>query len=233
MRICVAGAGYVGLSLSVMLSVRNEVRILEINPERVAMVNRRESPISDEYIEKYLREKKLDLTALSDPEAAMRGADYIIVATPTNYDPELNYFNVDSVNAVIEEALKYAPDAEIVVKSTLPVGFTEDARKKFGTGRIHFSPEFLREGHALYDNLYPARIIVGTDSEKVGKDFSSLLADGALKKREDIPVVIMKPTEAESVKLFANTYLAMRVSFFNELDTYAATKGLSTEKIIE
>ena len=233
MRICVAGAGYVGLSLSVMLSVRNEVRILEINPERVAMVNRRESPISDEYIEKYLREKKLDLTALSDPEAAMRGADYIIVATPTNYDPELNYFNVDSVNAVIEEALKYEPDAEIVVKSTLPVGFTEDARKKFGTGRIHFSPEFLREGHALYDNLYPARIIVGTDSEKVGKDFSSLLADGALKKREDIPVVIMKPTEAESVKLFANTYLAMRVSFFNELDTYAATKGLSTEKIIE
>ena len=233
MRICVAGAGYVGLSLSVMLSVRNEVRILEINPERVAMVNRRESPISDEYIEKYLREKKLDLTALSDPEAAMRGADYIIVATPTNYDPELNYFNVDSVNAVIEEALKYAPDAEIVVKSTLPVGFTEDARKKFGTGRIHFSPEFLREGHALYDNLYPERIIVGTDSEKVGKDFSSLLADGALKKREDIPVVIMKPTEAESVKLFANTYLAMRVSFFNELDTYAATKGLSTEKIIE
>ena len=233
MKICVAGAGYVGLSLSVMLSVSNEVRILEINPERVAMVNRRASPISDEYIEKYLREKKLDLTALSDTEAAMRGADYIIVATPTNYDPELNYFNVDSVNAVTEEALKFAPDAESVVKSTLPVGGTEDARKKFGTGRIHFSPEFLREGHALYDNLYPARIIVGTDSEKVGKDFSSLLADGALKKREDIPVVIMKPTEAESVKLFANTYLAMRVSFFNELDTYAATKGLSTEKIIE
>ena len=233
MRICVAGAGYVGLSLSVMLSVRNEVRILEINPERVAMVNRRESPISDEYIEKYLREKKLDLTALSDPEAAMRGADYIIVATPTNYDPELNYFNVDSVNAVIEEALKYAPDAEIVVKSTLPVGFTEDARKKFGTGRIHFSPEFLREGHALYDNLYPARIIVGTDSEKVGKDFSSLLADGALKKREDIPVVIMKPTEAESVKLFANTYLALRVSYFNELDTYAEMKGLDTKAIID
>ena len=233
MKICVAGAGYVGLSLSVMLSVSNEVRILEINPERVAMVNRRESPISDEYIEKYLREKKLDLTAMSEPEAAMKGAELIIVATPTNYDPELNYFNVDSVNAVIEEALKFAPDAEIVVKSTLPVGFTEDARKKFGTSRIHFSPEFLREGHALYDNLYPARIIVGTDSEKVGREFSGLLADGALKKKEDIPVVIMKPTEAESVKLFANTYLAMRVSFFNELDTYAATKGLSTEKIIE
>ena len=233
MKICVAGAGYVGLSLSVMLSVSNEVRILEINPERVAMVNRRESPISDEYIEKYLREKKLDLTAISEPEAAMKDAELIIVATPTNYDPELNYFNVDSVNTVIEEALKFAPDAEIVVKSTLPVGFTEDARKKFGTQHIHFSPEFLREGHALYDNLYPARIIVGTDSEKVGHDFSSLLADGALKKKEDIPVVIMKPTEAESVKLFANTYLAMRVSFFNELDTYAATKGLSTAKIIE
>ena len=211
-----------------MLSVSNEVRILEINPERVAMVNRRESPISDEYIEKYLREKKLDLTAMSEPEAAMKDAELIIVATPTNYDPELNYFNVDSVNAVIEEALKFAPDAEIVVKSTLPVGFTEDARKKFGTQHIHFSPEFLREGHALYDNLYPARIIVGTDSEKVGHDFSALLAAGALKKKEDIPVVIMKPTEAESVKLFANTYLAMRVSFFNELDTYAATKGLST-----
>ena len=233
MKICVAGAGYVGLSLSVMLSVSNEVRILEINPERVAMVNRRESPISDEYIEKYLREKKLDLTAMSEPEAAMKDAELIIVATPTNYDPELNYFNVDSVNAVIEEALKFAPDAEIVVKSTLPVGFTEDARKKFGTQHIHFSPEFLREGHALYDNLYPARIIVGTDSEKVGHDFSELLAAGALKKKEDIPVVIMKPTEAESVKLFANTYLAMRVSFFNELDTYAATKGLSTAKIIE
>ena len=233
MKICVAGAGYVGLSLSVMLSVSNEVRILEINPERVAMINRRESPISDEYIEKYLREKKLDLTAISEPEAAMKDAELIIVATPTNYDPELNYFNVDSVNTVIEEALKFAPDAEIVVKSTLPVGFTEDARKKFGTQHIHFSPEFLREGHALYDNLYPARIIVGTDSEKVGHDFSSLLADGALKKKEDIPVVIMKPTEAESVKLFANTYLAMRVSFFNELDTYAATKGLSTAKIIE
>ena len=233
MKICVAGAGYVGLSLSVMLSVSNEVRILEINPERVAMVNRRESPISDEYIEKYLSEKKLDLTAMSEPEAAMKDAKLIIVATPTNYDPELNYFNVDSVKAVIEEALKFAPGAEIVVKSTLPVGFTEDARKNFGTQHIHFSPEFLREGHALYDNLYPARIIVGTDSEKVGHDFSSLLAHGALKKKEDIPVVIMKPTEAESVKLFANTYLAMRVSFFNELDTYAATKGLSTAKIIE
>ena len=233
MKICVAGAGYVGLSLSVMLSVSNEVRILEINPERVAMVNRRESPISDEYIEKYLREKKLDLTAMSEPEAAMKDAELIIVATPTNYDPELNYFNVDSVNAVIEEALKFAPDAEIVVKSTLPVGFTEDARKKFGTQHIHFSPEFLREGHALYDNLYPARIIVGTDSEEVGHDCAALLAAGALKKKEDIPVVIMKPTEAESVKLFANTYLAMRVSFFNELDTYAATKGLSTAKIIE
>ena len=216
-----------------MLSVRNEVRILEINPERVAMVNRRESPISDEYIEKYLREKKLDLTAMSEPEAAMKDAELIIVATPTNYDPELNYFNVDSVNAVIEEALKFAPDAQIVVKSTLPVGFTEGARKKFGTDRLHFSPEFLREGHALYDNLYPARIIVGTDSGTFGRDFSGLLADSAIKKKEDIPVVIMKPTEAESVKLFANTYLAMRVSFFNELDTYAATKGLSTAKIIE
>ncbi len=231
-KICVAGAGYVGLSLAVMLANGNQVRLLEINPARVELVNQRQSPITDEYISRYLQEKKLDLVATSDPEAALKDAEIVLVATPTNYDPEENYFNVDSVVDVIQKAVKYAPQAQIVVKSTLPVGFIEKTRADLGITNLHFSPEFLREGKALYDNLYPSRIIIGTDDEDFGRQYLDLLASAAEKDRSDIPCLIIKPTEAESVKLFANTYLAMRVSFFNELDTYAASKGLSTGDII-
>ncbi len=233
MKICIAGAGYVGLSLAVMLAVKHQISLLEINSDRVKLINERKSPITDEYISKYMREKTLDLVATDDPKQALSGAEMILIATPTNYDPEENYFNVDSVIDVIEKALKYAPEADIVVKSTLPVGFIESTRKKFGIANLHFSPEFLREGKALYDNLYPSRIIIGTDNKQLAEKYLQILKEGAEKKADEIPVVILKPTEAESVKLFANTYLAMRVAFFNELDTYAASKGLSTKDIIQ
>ncbi|MGN1357654.1 MAG: nucleotide sugar dehydrogenase [Succinivibrionaceae bacterium] len=233
MKICIAGAGYVGLSLAVMLAVKHQISLLEINSDRVKLINERKSPITDEYISKYMREKTLDLAATDDPKQALSGAEMILIATPTNYDPEENYFNVDSVIDVIEKALKYAPEADIVVKSTLPVGFIESTRKKFGIANLHFSPEFLREGKALYDNLYPSRIIIGTDNKQLAEKYLQILKEGAEKKADEIPVVILKPTEAESVKLFANTYLAMRVAFFNELDTYAASKGLSTKDIIQ
>ncbi len=232
MNICVAGAGYVGLSLAVMLSIKNKVKLLEICEDRVELINQRKSPITDEYITKYLDTRELNLEATSDPETALLDAEIVLVATPTNYDPEENYFNVDSVLDVIEKAVKYAPNAHIVVKSTLPVGFIEDTRRKFGIAKLHFSPEFLREGKALYDNLYPSRIIIGTDDENFGKVYLELLAESAEKSRDEIPTLIIKPTEAESVKLFANTYLAMRVAFFNELDTYASSKNLSTRDII-
>ncbi|MBQ8708609.1 MAG: nucleotide sugar dehydrogenase [Succinivibrionaceae bacterium] len=232
MKICVAGAGYVGLSLAVMLSVKNSVKLLEINKERVDLVNQRRSPITDEYISRYLDTKTLDLVATDDPAQALKDAQIVLVATPTNYDPEENYFNVDSVVDVIKKAIKFAPEAQIVVKSTLPVGFIESARKEFDIINLHFSPEFLREGKALYDNLYPSRIIIGTDDEDFGRVYLDLLAESAEKSRDEIPELVIRPTEAESVKLFANTYLAMRVAFFNELDTYAATKGLSTRDII-
>lgn len=233
MKICVAGAGYVGLSLAVMLSVKHQVTLLEINQDRVDLINRRISPITDEYISKYLSEKKLNLIATREPREAFTETEIVLVATPTNYDPVENYFNVDSVIDVIEKSLKYAPNADIVVKSTLPVGFIEKTRKEFGISNLHFSPEFLREGKALYDNLYPSRIIIGTDNEKLAQKYLSLLVDGAEKSEDEIPTVVLSPTEAESVKLFANTYLAMRVAFFNELDTYASTKGLSTLDIIK
>lgn len=233
MKICIAGAGYVGLSLAVMLAVKHQISLLEINSDRVKLINERKSPITDEYISKYMREKTLDLVATDDPKQALSGAEMILIATPTNYDPEENYFNVDSVIDVIEKALKFAPEADIVVKSTLPVGFIESTRKKFGIANLHFSPEFLREGKALYDNLYPSRIIIGTDNKQLAEKYLQILKEGAEKKADEIPVVILKPTEAESVKLFANTYLAMRVAFFNELDTYAASKGLSTKDIIQ
>lgn len=232
MNICVAGAGYVGLSLAVMLSVKNRVRLLEISESRVELVNQRKSPITDEYISKYLETRELDLEATSDPKRALEDAEIVLVATPTNYDPEENYFNVDSVLDIIEKSVKYAPKAQIVVKSTLPVGFIDETRKKYGISNLHFSPEFLREGKALYDNLFPSRIIIGTDDNEFGQIYLNLLADGAEKSRDEIPMLIIKPTEAESVKLFANTYLAMRVAFFNELDTYASSKNLSTRDII-
>ncbi len=232
MKICIAGAGYVGLSLAVMLAVKNHITLLEISKDRVDLINNRKSPITDEYITKYMNEKELDLIATNDPELALKDAELVLIATPTNYDPEENYFNVDSVLDVIEKSLKYAPTADIVVKSTLPVGFIESTRGKFNITNLHFSPEFLREGHALYDNLYPSRIIIGTDNKDLADKYLKVLVEGAEKSSEEIPTLILKPTEAESVKLFANTYLAMRVAFFNELDTYAASKGLSSRDII-
>ena len=229
--ICVAGAGYVGMSLAVLLSQHNEVRLLEINEARVKQVNARVSPLKDKELIDYLAHKELNLRAMSDAKEAMAGAEFVIVATPTNYDPKLNYFDTSSVECIIDEALEFCPDADIVVKSTLPVGFTRTQSEKRGIRNLHFSPEFLREGSALYDNLHPSRIIVGTENRETGERFAALLKDGSLEK--DVRTVIMKPTEAESVKLFANTYLAMRVSFFNELDTYAEKKGLDTRNIIE
>ena len=217
MKIAIAGAGYVGLSLAAMLSVKNEVRLLEINPAKVEMLKRRQSPIADEWIEKYLARGDLSLSATSDPKAAMDGADLVIIATPTNYDPQLNFFNVESVEAVIKEALEYAPMAQVVIKSTLPIGFTERARGGFHSENIHFSPEFLREGKALYDNLHPSRIIIGTHDHEFGEKFVKLLAEGSLEDPKSIPSLVLKPTEAECVKLFANTYLAMRVAYFNEI----------------
>ena len=236
MKIAVAGTGYVGLSMATLLSQYNKVVAVDIVPEKVEMINNRRSPLQDEYIEKYFAEKDLDLTATLDASAAYADADFVVVAAPTNYDSRLNFFDTSAVESVIEKVLEVNPSAVMVIKSTVPVGFTETIRRKTGSSNILFSPEFLRESKALYDNLYPSRIIVGTDLSdermvKAAETFAGLLQQGALKP--DVDVLYMGFTEAEAVKLFANTYLALRVSYFNELDTYAELKGLDTGKIIE
>lgn len=236
MKIAVAGTGYVGLSISVLLAQHNKVTAVDIIPQKVDMINNKKSPIQDEYIEKYLAEKELDLTATLDAEMAYKDADFVVIAAPTNYDSQKNFFDTSAVESVIQLVIKYNPDAIMIIKSTIPVGFTASVREKYHCYNIIFSPEFLRESKALYDNLYPSRIIVGTDVEnarlvKAAKTFAELLQQGAIK--EDIDTLIMGYTEAEAVKLFANTYLALRVSYFNELDTYAEMKGLDTQQIID
>ncbi|HOO07065.1 MAG TPA: nucleotide sugar dehydrogenase [Ruminococcus sp.] len=236
MKIAVAGTGYVGLSLAVLLAQHNTVVAVDIIPEKVDLINNKKSPIQDDYIEKYLAEKELDLTATLDAEAAYKDADFVVIAAPTNYDSKKNFFDTSAVEAVIHLVMKCNPNAIMVIKSTIPVGYTKSIRAKTGSRNIMFSPEFLRESKALYDNLYPSRIIVGTDMEderlvQAAHTFAELLQQGAIK--ENIDTLFMGFTEAEAVKLFANTYLALRVSYFNELDTYAELKGLDTAKIIE
>lgn len=235
-KIAVAGMGYVGLSLAVLLAQNNTVYAVDVIPEKIELINNKKSPIQDEYIEKYLVEKELDITATLDAESAYKDADFVIIAAPTNYDSQKNFFDTSAVEAVIELVMKYNPDAVMVIKSTIPVGYTKLIRKNTGSKNIIFSPEFLRESKALYDNLYPSRIIVGTDMEdkhitEAAHTFASLLQEGAVK--ENIDTLFMGFTEAEAVKLFSNTYLALRVSYFNELDTYAEMKGLNTQQIID
>jgi UDPglucose 6-dehydrogenase len=236
MKIAVAGTGYVGLSIATLLAQYNTVTAVDIVPEKVEMINNKKYPIQDDYIEKYLAEKELDLTATLDAKSAYKDADFVVIAAPTNYDSKKNFFDTSAVEAVIDLVMKYNPNAIMVIKSTIPVGYTRSVREKTGSKNIIFSPEFLRESKALYDNLYPSRIIVGTDMNderliEAAHTFAELLQQGAIK--ENIDTLFMGFTEAETVKLFANTYLALRVSYFNELDTYAETKGLNTKQIID